>query len=782
MYSTGVYSKRPVVIVRGSGALVWDEEGHEYIDCIAGYGVANVGHGRAEVAAAIAAQAQRLITCPEILYNDMRARLLERLAQLTPEGLSHIFLCNSGAEAVEGALKFARIATGRPGIVAALRGFHGRTMGALSTTWEPHYREPFAPLVPGVSHCRFNDLAAAEAVISAETAAVIIELVQGEGGVHVASAEYVQGLAALCRERGALLIVDEVQTGFGRTGRFFACNHYDLQPDILCLAKSLAGGIPMGAVCLGPRVMESGHITRGIHGSSFGGNPLACAAALATLDILEQESLAEHAAILGTHALERLSAFEKCSPLIRAVRGKGLLLGIELNRRAQPYLEALLERGVLALQAGSNVIRLLPPLVITEEQMKRVLDVVEEVLVERVPARDVRTMDVMPPTAARSSMVRVPLAGTLERGARDGTDEVQLLHTMLTIPSYSGQEGALAGYLVEQAQRMGLHACVDDAGNFIASTHAPGADLEMPPVVLLGHMDTVRGNIPVKLEDGVLYGRGAVDAKGPLAAFLCATARLVRGGQVGRNELQRPIVVIGAVEEESATSRGARAVVERYQPYACIIGEPSGSAAVTIGYKGRLLVEYRVTRPVHHSAGAQQNSNEVAVAFWNRVQHHANEWNEHYAAHSTFAALLPSLRSMNNTVDGLQEQSRLFIGYRLPSDYDSEGLRTQLERWAAEDAAELSFSGEEAAFQTTRTTPLARAFIAAIRATGGQPSFKHKTGTSDMNVVGPHWGQNIVAYGPGDSRLDHTPQEHICIAEYSQSIDILELVLKEIML
>ncbi len=822
MYSTGVYSKRPVVIVRGNGALVWDAEGREYIDCIGGHGVANVGHGRSEVAAAIAAQAQRLITCPEILYNDVRARLLERLAQLTPEGLTHIFLCNSGAEAVEGALKFARIATGRSGIVAALRSFHGRTMGALSTTWEPHYREPFAPLVPGVSHIRFNDLAAAEAAIGEETAAVIIELVQGEGGVHVASAEYVQGLAALCRERGALLIVDEVQTGFGRTGRFFACSHYDLQPDILCLAKSLAGGIPMGAVCLGPRVMESGRITRGIHGSSFGGNPLACAAALATLDILEQEALAERAATLGAHAFERLSALR--SPLIRAVRGRGLLLGIELSRKAQPYLEALLERGILALQAGPNVIRLLPPLVITEQQMERVLDVVEEVLVTGVGFGDkgdgvgvgvrrdrgqsgggggglVPVLGELIETSTRTGTrpphprPRVPLSlrtderlrlsekPTLEDGVgwvRDGMGEVQLLYNMLTIPSYSGQEGALAGYLVEQARQMGLHACIDDAGNFVASTHAPDGDggAEMSPVVLLGHMDTVRGCIPVKLEDGVLFGRGAVDAKGPLAAFLCATARLVRHGAVGA--LRRPIVVIGAVEEESATSRGARAVVERYQPCACIIGEPSGSSAVTIGYKGRLLVEYRVTRPVHHSAGARQNSSEVAVGFWNRVREHASAWNEQHAAKSTFAALMPSLRSMQSEADGLEEQSRLFIGYRLPPDYDSEALRTQLERWAYEDEAELSFSGEEAAFQTARTTPLARAFIAAIRATGGQPSFKHKTGTSDMNVVGPHWGQNIVAYGPGDSHLDHTPQEHIGIAEYSQAIDALELVLRGI--
>lgn len=759
-YSTGVYSKRPVVIVRGDGALVWDAEGREYIDCIAGYGVANVGHGRAEVAAAIAAQAQRLITCPEILYNDVRARLLERLAQLTPEGLTHIFLCNSGAEAVEGALKFARIATGRSGIVAALRSFHGRTMGALSTTWEPHYREPFAPLVPGVSHIRFNDLAAAEGAIGEETAAVIIELVQGEGGVHVASEEYVRGLAALCRERGALLIVDEVQTGFGRTGRFFACGHYDLQPDILCLAKSLAGGIPMGAVCLGPRVMESGHITRGSHGSSFGGNPLACAAALATLDILQQEALAERAATLGAYTFERLSALR--SPLIRAVRGRGLLLGIELSRKVQPYLEALVERGVLALQAGPNVIRLLPPLVITEQQMERVLDVVEEVLVEGVGFSERQSLSEKPTPSGEGG-------------------EVELLYNMLTIPSYSGQEGALAGYLVEQARQVGLHAWIDGVGNFVASTHAPDGDggAEISPVVLLGHMDTVRGCIPVKLEDGVLFGRGAVDAKGPLAAFLCATARLVRHGAV--SALRRPVVVIGAVEEESATSRGARAVVERYRPCACIIGEPSGSTAVTIGYKGRLLVEYRVTRPVHHSAGARQNSSEVAVAFWNRVREHASAWNEQHAANSTFAALMPSLRSMQSEADGLEEQSRLFIGYRLPPDYDCEGLRTQLERWAYEDEAELSFSGEEAAFQTTRTTPLARAFIAAIRATGGQPSFKHKTGTSDMNVVGPRWGQNIVAYGPGDSHLDHTPQEHIGVAEYSQAIDALELVLREIL-
>jgi N-acetyl-ornithine/N-acetyl-lysine deacetylase len=575
-----------------------------------------------------------------------------------------------------------------------------------------------------------------------------------------------------------LLIVDEVQTGFGRTGRLFACQHYDFQPDILCLAKSLAGGVPMGAICLGQRVIESGHIARGVHGSSFGGNALACAAALATLAILEREALPERAAALGEYALERLGALR--TPLIREVRGRGLLLGIELSRRVQPYLEALRERGVLALPAGPNVIRLLPPLVISEEQLEQALDVVEEVLLEKVPVglTPVDTGFVGSTPIGPASLA--PARGDTTYNKHDQDREVSLLYNMLTIPSYSCQERVLAHYLVEQTQQLGLHSYVDDVGNLIASTHPREAHTRLQPVILLGHMDTVRGYIPVRLEDGVLHGRGAVDAKGPLAAFLCAAVRIARSARI--DSFQHPIMVIGAVEEESASSRGARAVVERYQPIACIIGEPSGSQAVTIGYKGRLLVEYRVTRPVHHSAGSQQNANEVAVTFWNRVSQHAAEWNEQYAPNSTFAALLPSLRSMSSDHDGLEEQVRLCIGYRLPPGYAIEELYTQLVQWADIDGASINFSGQEAAFQTTRTTPLARSFIAAIRATGGQPTFKHKTGTSDMNVVGPAWGQNIVAYGPGDSHLDHTPQEHITIAEYIHAIDVLELMLKELTL
>lgn len=760
-YTSGVYGKRQIAIVHGQGALLWDDSGREFIDCAGGHGVANIGHGRTEIAAALAAQAQRLITCPEIVYNDVRARLLERLEKITPAGISRFFLCNSGTEAVEGALKFARLVTGRTGIVAMLRGFHGRSMGALSTTWEPHYREPFAPLLPGVTHIRYNNLEAARSAITEETAAVIIELVQGEGGVHSAHEGYIQELAALCHERGVLLIVDEIQTAFGRTGSLFACEQYQLEPDILCMAKSLGGGVPMGAIGLGRRVVESGRIGKGVHGSTFGGNPLACATALATLDILEREELPRRAAELGEHALQRLRAMR--SPYVREVRGRGLLIGIELSRRVQPFLEGLCERNILALPAGPNVLRLLPPLVITQEQLDHVLDVVEELLAG-------------PPQNSRSTRENgaAPVS-TEEQVAEVNTKDanVALLQSMLTIPSLSGQEGAIARYLVEQAQQMGLHAYVDDAGNFVASTHEQMNGTQ--PVVLLGHMDTVPGNIPVRLEGDILHGRGAVDAKGPLATFLCATARLAGAGAV-----ERPVVVVGAVEEEAATSRGARFVVEQYQPYACIIGEPSGSQAVTIGYKGRLILDGYVTSPSSHSAGPMPRSNEIAVAFWERIRRHAAEWNEQHAGKSAFAALSPTLLSINSGQDGLEEWARFSIGYRLPTAWNPADLQEQLQRWAYEDDVQITIRGIEQAYQSQRNTSLARAFIAAMRSTGVQPTFKHKTGTSDMNVVGPIWGQNIVAYGPGDSRLDHTPQEHICVTEYHHAIDVLERVLKEL--
>ncbi len=372
----GAY-KRALRLVRGEGAAVFDDQGNRYIDCVGGIAVANVGHANPRVASAIARQAERLISCPDLFYNDVRAAYLERLVAVLPAGMNRVFLCNSGTEAVEAAIKFARFSTGRTQIIAAMRGFHGRTLGALSATWEKSYRAPFEPLAPDYQHVRYNDAAALEAAISDGTAAVLLEVIQGEGGVRPATPEYLQAAARLCQERGALLIIDEVQTGFGRTGRMWACEHAGIVPDLLCLAKGIAGGLPMGATCLGPRVQT---MPPGLHSSTFGGNPLACAAAIATLDELVERRLPERAAALGARLLERLQRLAASCALIREARGLGLMLGIELRGHVQPYLKALAGRGVLALTASPYVIRLVPPLVIEEEQLEQVAAALEEVL------------------------------------------------------------------------------------------------------------------------------------------------------------------------------------------------------------------------------------------------------------------------------------------------------------------------------------------------------------------------------------------------------------------
>jgi len=374
-YTSGLYPKRELALVRGQGARVWDEQGREYIDCMSGHGVAIVGHCNPAVVEAICRQAGTLITCAEVFYNDARARLLERLISIAPQGLERAFLCNSGAEAIEAAFKLARLSTGRPGIVAMMRSFHGRTFGALSATWEPEYRDPFLPLVPGFSHVPYNKLDALHQAVDENTAAVVVEVVQGEGGVNPGIGEYLQGVRRVCDEKGALLIVDEVQTGFGRTGKLFACQHYDLRPDLLCLAKGIAGGVPMGAVLFGAKVTN---IKPGVHGSTFGGNPLACAAALAAIDYIIAHDLPAQAARKGAWALERLGRIQ--SPLIRQVRGLGLMIGIELRQRVTPYLRALMEERVLALPAGKTVLRLLPPLVISDEDLATACDAVERVL------------------------------------------------------------------------------------------------------------------------------------------------------------------------------------------------------------------------------------------------------------------------------------------------------------------------------------------------------------------------------------------------------------------
>jgi acetylornithine/LysW-gamma-L-lysine aminotransferase len=374
-FSSGVYAKRDVAIVRGEGARIWDVDGRSYIDCAAGIGVASVGHSHPAVVQAITQQAQQLITCQEMFYNDRRAQLLQRLANVLPPGLNRFFLCNSGAEAVEGAIKFARLSTGKPDVVAAQRAFHGRTLGALSATHKNRYRDPFLPLVPGFGHAPFGQIQQLADAVTGQTAAVILEIVQGEGGVRLGTADYFQAVQELCQQRDVLLIVDEVQTGFGRTGRWFAFEHMDIQPDLVCMGKAMAGGVPMGAVALGRRVAP---LPPGVHGSTFGGNPLACAAALATLRVIEEESLIVRAADLGDYLLERLQAIE--SPLVRDVRGLGLMIGIDLKVRVMPLVKALAQRGVQVLTAGSTVMRLLPPLVISRQEADDVVAAITKVL------------------------------------------------------------------------------------------------------------------------------------------------------------------------------------------------------------------------------------------------------------------------------------------------------------------------------------------------------------------------------------------------------------------
>lgn len=376
LFSSGVYTKRDVQIVSGQGARLTDAAGRTYIDCVSGHGATNLGHGHPAIVEAIQQQAATLIHCPEMFLNATRAHY--QAALCAAAGMARVFLCNSGAEAIEGALKIARLVTGRPRIVAAMRGFHGRTFGALSVTWQPAYRDPFEPLLPEIVHVPFNALEPLAAALNGTVAAVLIEPVQGEGGVIPAQDGYLREVSALCRANGSLLILDEVQTGFGRTGWLFAHQREGVQPDLLCLAKSSANGLPLGAVLLAEGI---GPLPPGVHGSTFGGNPVACAAGLAVLDVLlsQQPDLIPRARALGDAVLQHLR--EHLPPTtVREVRGRGFMIGIELRGKVAPVLTALQERGVLALPAGRTVLRLLPPLVIAEEDLWTAVETVEEVL------------------------------------------------------------------------------------------------------------------------------------------------------------------------------------------------------------------------------------------------------------------------------------------------------------------------------------------------------------------------------------------------------------------
>ncbi len=340
-------------------------------------------------------------------------------------------------------------------------------------------------------------------------------------------------------------------------------------------------------------------------------------------------------------------------------------------------------------------------------------------------------------------------------------DPVVLLHKMVEIPSLSGEESALAAFLVDTMEPLGFHASVDEAGNAVGILGDGPTE-----IVLLGHMDTVPGVVPVRIEDGKLYGRGSVDAKGPLATFIAAAAKV--GPLPGKR-----IVVVGATEEETATSRGARHVARTFAPGFCVIGEPSGARAITVGYKGRIVLAYEAAMDASHSAAPGTNVVEAGVEFWNRIKGWADGFN---LGKKMFDCLDPTLREIHSENDGLRESIHLRVSIRMPPFLSPEVVRQQVEQLHT-GPGQLRFWGADPPFRAGKNTPLVRAFLQAIREQGAEPAFKVKSGTSDMNVVGPVWNCPILAYGPGDSRLDHTPDEHLGLAEYQQAIVTLARVL-----
>jgi len=380
-----VFSKRRIVITKGKAATLWDVNGREYVDCMGGYGVALLGHCHPKIVAAIEEQAKKLICCHASLYNDKRSEFLQKLTGIMLPGLNKAFLSNSGAEAVECAIKLARKYTGKPEIIAMMGAFHGKTMGALSATWDKKYREPFLPLVPEFKHVPLDNLDRVSEAISSKTAAVLIEPVRGEGGIRVPPDGYLQGLRKLCDEKNVLLIFDEVQTSFGRTGKLFGCQNWDVTPDVITLAKPFAGGLPIGITVAKENIMSAFKI--GEHSSTFSGGPLVCAAGCAVIDALIEENLVEQAASKGKYLKTRLLELQNKHKIIKEVRGLGLMLGVELRFDVLNVILKCADRGVLILDAGRNVLRFLPPIVITQAQIDKSVAVLDDVLGEEENAR-----------------------------------------------------------------------------------------------------------------------------------------------------------------------------------------------------------------------------------------------------------------------------------------------------------------------------------------------------------------------------------------------------------
>ena len=385
-YLGNLYQRFPVTIEKGLGAHVWDTSNKEYIDCMGGYGVALVGHRNERVVNAIKSQIDKIITVHSSLYSKTREEFLETLFKVAPKGLTQAHLNNSGAEAIEAAMKFARKFTGKKGMVAMNGSYHGKSMGALSLTFNPKYRKSFQPLVDKVTFSPFGNIESLREKIDDDTAFVILEPIQGESGIHVAPDGFLQDVRKLCDDNEILLIFDEIQAGLGRTGRMWASEHWDTAPDILCIAKGIAGGVPMGVTMVRPDILDC--INKGEHSSTFGGNPLSCAAGTATLQALTQDGLIDNAEKMGELFRDGLERLKEKHTIIREIRGKGLMIGIELKFEVKDILMEGIEKNLLLLYSGRNILRLLPPLVISEEDVTSSLEILDELLTNEESRRN----------------------------------------------------------------------------------------------------------------------------------------------------------------------------------------------------------------------------------------------------------------------------------------------------------------------------------------------------------------------------------------------------------
>lgn len=386
-YLGHIYQRFPVNIARGKGAKVWDTSDREYIDCMGGYGVAIVGHCNDRVVQAIRTQVEKLIVCHMSLYNDTRLKFLRKLSTIIPTGLDKIFFSNSGAEAVEAALKFSRKFTGKAGVIAMNGSYHGKTFGALSVTHNEKYRKSFQPLLQGVKFVPYADPSKVEDAIDETIGTVIVEPIQGETGIIVPPDNVIKSIRKICDQHKLVLVFDEIQSGLGRTGKMWAGQHWNTVPDIMCLAKGIAGGVPMGLTVARNEIIEC--IKTGEHSSTFSGNPLACAAGYATLEALTEDKLVENAEKTGRYFKENLLMLKERHRIIREIRGRGMMLGVELRFDVKDILLDAMQRGLLMLYSGKNIIRLLPPLVMDEQTVSSAIHIIDLVLSEEEKRRHV---------------------------------------------------------------------------------------------------------------------------------------------------------------------------------------------------------------------------------------------------------------------------------------------------------------------------------------------------------------------------------------------------------